>query len=119
MIVTRFREASDHRVMDTRLLALAVSVILAGGLCGCAAFRKCGFAGCADDAKITAQIQALFVQHPSLEAPNSVSVQTLDHVVYLYGLVNTDLERALAETVARQAAGVLNVVNSIGISGGR
>ncbi len=105
--------------MDTRLLALAVSVILAGGLCGCATFRKCGLAGCADDAKITAQIQALFVQHPSLEAPNSVNVQTLDHVVYLYGLVNTDLERALAETVARQATGVLNVVNSIGISGGR
>jgi osmotically-inducible protein OsmY len=45
-------------------------------------------------------------------------VQTLDHVVYLNGLVDTDLERQLAESVAAGAKGVTRVVNSIGLSGG-
>jgi osmotically-inducible protein OsmY len=43
----------------------------------------------------------------------------LDHVVYLSGLVDTDLERQMAESVAQEAKGVAKVVNSIGLSGGR
>jgi osmotically-inducible protein OsmY len=46
-------------------------------------------------------------------------VQTLDHVVYLSGVVDTDLERQMAESVAREAPGVAKVINSIGLSGGR
>jgi osmotically-inducible protein OsmY len=69
--------------------------------------------------KITAEVWALLNQHPALEPPNLLTVQTLDHVVYLYGVVDTDLEREMAETVALQAAGVAKVVNSIGLSGGR
>jgi osmotically-inducible protein OsmY len=45
-------------------------------------------------------------------------VQTLNHVVYLTGLVDTDLERQMAESVALEAKGVAKVVNSIGLSGG-
>jgi len=48
-----------------------------------------------------------------------LSVQTLDRVVYLYGLVDTDLQLQLAESVAHEAPGVEKVVNSIGISGNR
>ena len=98
---------------------MAAALILSGSVGGCAAFDKCGFGGCPGDAKITADVQWLFEQHPALEPPNLLSVQTLDRVVYLNGLVDTDLERQLAESVAHEAPGVAKVVNSIGISGNR
>jgi osmotically-inducible protein OsmY len=89
--------------------------ILAGSLCGCAVYRKCGFTGCAGDAKITADVKALLDRYPELEPPNIVYVQTLDHVVYLTGQVNTDPERILAKSVALQVAGVTRVINSINL----
>jgi osmotically-inducible protein OsmY len=51
-----------------------------------------------------------------LEAPNLIRVQTLDHVVYLSGLVDTPLERQMAEAVALRATGVVRVVNSIAVN---
>jgi hyperosmotically inducible protein len=102
-----------------RLSALALSVVVGGALAGCAVYEKCGVSGCPGDAEITAQVQALFVKHPELEPPNLLQVQTLDHVVYLTGVVDTDYERQMAEVVAREAPGVTNVINSIGLSGGR
>ena len=102
-----------------RLFALAITLMLAGVLSGCAAYKKCGFGGCPGDAEITADVRALFDQHPVLEPPNLLEVRTLDHVVYLNGVVDTDTQRLMAESVARQAKGVTKVVNSIGLSGGR
>jgi osmotically-inducible protein OsmY len=102
-----------------RLYALAFTLVLTGALPGCAAYKKCGFAGCPGDAEITAEVRALFDQHPVLEPPNLLEVQTLDHVVYLNGVVDTDTQRLMAESVAHQAKGVAKVVNSIGLSGGK
>jgi osmotically-inducible protein OsmY len=102
-----------------RLYALAFTLVLTGALPGCAAYKKCGFAGCPGDAEITAEVRALFDQHPVLKPPNLLEVQTLDHVVYLNGLVDTDTQRLMAESVAHQAKGVTKVVNSIGLSGGK
>jgi osmotically-inducible protein OsmY len=99
--------------------ALILCCTLGTVLCGCAAHRKCGFEGCPGDSEITAEVLALFGRHSALEPPNLLSVHTLDHVVYLYGLVDTDLERQVAESVALQAPGVARVVNSIGLSGNR
>jgi osmotically-inducible protein OsmY len=94
--------------------------MLTGALPACAAYRKCGFAGCPGDAKITADVRALIEHYPALNPPNSVRVQTLDHVVYLTGEVNTDLERSMADSVALAVAGVTRVVNSISLGyGGR
>ena len=98
---------------------LTFALVLTGALPGCAVYGKCGFHGCPGDAQITAEVRALFNQHPVLEPPNLINVQTLNHVVYLYGLVDTDLESEIAESVARRAPGVAKVVNSIGISGNR
>jgi osmotically-inducible protein OsmY len=98
-----------------QLCAWILVPILAAGLPGCAAYRTCGFGGCAGDAKITADVRAQFDQHPALEAPNSIAVQTIDHVVYLHGLVDTGLERSMADSVARDTPGVVRVVNSIAI----
>jgi len=92
---------------------------LAGAaLAGCAvvaSYEKCGRAGCPADAPITAEVRRLYRQHPSIEAPNLIDVQTLDGVVYLYGIVDTDMQRQLAESVALEATGVRRVVNAIGI----
>jgi osmotically-inducible protein OsmY len=98
-----------------QLYAWILAPILAGGLPGCAAYRTCGFSGCAGDAKITADVRAHFEQYPALEPPNLIDVQTLDHVVYLHGLVDTNLERFMADSVARDTLGVARVVNSIAI----
>ena len=92
---------------------LAFGVVLANALAGCAAYEKCGFQGCPGDAMLTAEVQALIAQHPALQPPNLIYVQTLDHVVYLSGMVDTGTERLLAESIARSAPGVRRVVNSI------
>jgi osmotically-inducible protein OsmY len=103
--------------MDSVMLrSLAFALMLTGALSGCATYRKCGFTGCPDDGLITANIEALIRQHPAIEAPNSVRVSTIDHVVYLYGQVDTELQRATAESLAHQVAGVRRVVDSINFS---
>ncbi len=48
-----------------------------------------------------------------------IYVQTVDHVVYLDGLVDTPFQQQLAASVAREAAGVVRVVNSISVSNAR
>jgi hypothetical protein len=97
------------------LCALAFVLILTDVISGCAAYntyKKCGFRGCAGDAKITAEILSQFREHSELE-PNAITVQTLDHVVYLNGLVSSNLEIATAESIARQVPGVTRVVSSV------
>jgi osmotically-inducible protein OsmY len=96
--------------------AFAFVVILASALPGCATYNNCGIGGCTDDAKITANVQALFVQYAELGPPNLIDVQTVDQVVYLNGLVGEGLESSTAESVALQAPGVKRVVNSIAVS---
>jgi osmotically-inducible protein OsmY len=96
------------------LYAAVLALSLAGALPACAVYKKCGFAGCPGDAQISADVYALFDKHQSL-APGAVSVQTLDGVVYLYGVVDTDLMRTEAQEIAMQAPHVKKVVNSIGV----
>jgi osmotically-inducible protein OsmY len=51
-----------------------------------------------------------------LGAPNSIQVQTLDHVVYLNGLVSTGMDSQTAESVALEVPDVSRVVNSVAVS---
>ncbi len=97
------------------LQAVVLAVSLAGALSACATFEKCGFSGCPGDAQITTDVRALLDQHPGIGSPGAVSVQTLNGVVYLYGVVDTDLMREQAEEFALQAPHVKKVVNSIGV----
>jgi osmotically-inducible protein OsmY len=100
-----------RRIQQASLAALAL--IVSGALSGCAVYRKCGLAGCPGDAQITAAVRAQFRLHPALEPPNLLHVQTLDHVVYLTGQVDTEVERSMAQSLALEVAGVARVVNSI------
>jgi osmotically-inducible protein OsmY len=90
---------------------MTLGLVITGVLSGCATFEKCGFKGCPGDAQVTAEVKALFDKHPELGT--SIDVQTLDHVVYLYGLVDTPLESEIAQSVALQAPGAARVVSSI------
>jgi len=97
-----------------RLAVLAIFVSLAG----CQSFGRCGMKGCPDDQRITAQVRGLLDEHDELGAPNVVTVQTVDRVVYLNGLVETPYQKELAGALARQAPGTVRVVNLIGVSNG-
>jgi BON domain len=91
-----------------------------GGVCAvvmATAVAGCSFLSSRDghtkDAAISAEVRARFQRYAELQPPNQLRVQTLDHVVYLSGEVNTGLTRDLAESVARQVPGVARIVDSI------
>ena len=99
-----------------KLYGFAAVVILTSAATGCATYEKCGFSGCPGDANVTSNVRARFDQYPELGPPNSIDVQTLDHVVYLNGLVSAGSQRREAESVAVGAPGVTRVVDSIAVA---
>jgi osmotically-inducible protein OsmY len=98
-----------------KFATLMFAAILAGTLAGCATSPSCGSDHCQRDAQITAAVHALFDSYPALEPPNLLTVRTADRVVFLNGLVATDLQRNMAEDVALRAPGVAMVVNGIAV----
>jgi osmotically-inducible protein OsmY len=108
-------KGSNQRSRGLLLAIVSSTLFLFSTLGGCANFKKCGLAGCAADNAITADVTAQFARYPSLTA-NSVRIQTLDQVVYLTGLVDTDVERLLAVSVAGDVPGVARVVDSISVN---
>jgi osmotically-inducible protein OsmY len=97
-----------------KIHALVAVLIVAAALPGCAAFPQSSDQ--AVDQKITADVEARFKQHPELEAPDQIDVQTINRVVYLSGTVSAGLQRDYAESVASRAPGVTKVVNSISVT---
>jgi osmotically-inducible protein OsmY len=96
------------------LYSLACAFALVGAISGCATNQSA--AGKMTDEKITAAVQAMINQHPDVGPPDSVRVQTLDHVVYLSGAVSQGLMKQTAEDVARQTLSVTRVVNNIAVT---
>jgi osmotically-inducible protein OsmY len=88
------------------LCSLASFVIVAGALNGCATTSP-------NDEKITANLEASIDQHPDLGPPGAIQVQTLNHVVNLYGMVGDGLGRETAESVALQTPDVTKVVVAV------
>jgi osmotically-inducible protein OsmY len=101
--------------IPTPLYAFAAVLTLAGALEGCATLEKCDSAACRDDSAITSQVQERLNQSPDLGAPDSIRVQTIDHVVYLNGEVDVGLEKRAAAAEVQQVAGVTQVVNNIAV----
>ena|SRR5579863_7368906 len=110
-----FSRAVPLRRQAVQLCVSVCAVSLTATLCGCALYKtyeKCGFRGCPGDAIITASVVAQLNRCSFME-PNAVSVQTIDHVVYLNGVVRSPLEIGAAESIADQVPGVARVVNSV------
>jgi osmotically-inducible protein OsmY len=81
---------------------------------GCASLRSCEGDACSADAKITNEVRAQLTSHRELGAPAAIHVQTIRGVVYLSGLVDTDLERRNAEAIVMKVSDVKDVVNDLG-----
>jgi osmotically-inducible protein OsmY len=109
------RSSSRPAATAVRIFAVIGGSMLLSNLYGCATFDKCGSAGCAGDAKTTANVEAQFRQHGDLGPPNLVNVQTLDHVVYLSGSVSSGLQRDDAEDAAREASDGARIVDTISV----
>jgi osmotically-inducible protein OsmY len=99
--------------MNKLLPALAFATILSGMHSASATVGKCESDSCRDDAEITMNVQELLDSHPEFAAPASIRVQSIDHVLYLRGMVDTGFEKWTAESLASQAPNVARVVNSI------
>jgi osmotically-inducible protein OsmY len=99
-----------------KLAGLSSAFALTAVLAGCATHGECGAGDCGGDAKVSSDVRARFDRLPELGAPNSIEVQTVDHVVYLNGTVSQGLQGREAETVALQTPGVTRVVNLIAVS---
>jgi hyperosmotically inducible protein len=96
-----------------RALAFAV---LAGATIvttGCAVVREQETAGAyIDDATITAQVKAKFVEDKTVDA-GAIKVETLNGAVSLSGFAKSSAERAQAERLARNTKGVREVLNHL------
>lgn len=102
----------------SRSLLLPALIALSGALCGCAAYgqyRACAAGGCPQDAAVSAAVRAALYRHAELRAPNAVYVQTLDGVVYLSGIVSTELQRDIAASAASEVPGARRVVNGVAL----
>jgi len=98
---------------NIKTLSAALVMILAAALTGCAAFGKCSPENCASDAKITADVRDMLGAHSEFGPPGTIQVQTINGVVYLNGLVDSDMERQTAETLVLRIPSVKDVVNSL------
>jgi osmotically-inducible protein OsmY len=95
--------------------AWSVWIMLTGVLSGCATYEKCELEGCPSDQRTTSKVEALLNKHAEFGAPGSITVKTVNGVVYLDGLVDGGLEKRSAESLVRQAFGVTRVVNGISV----
>jgi osmotically-inducible protein OsmY len=67
-----------------------------------------------DDGSITAAVKAKLVAERMTNITR-VDVDTIEGTVYLSGIVDSPSQRATAEALARQVAGVKSVVNNLQI----
>jgi osmotically-inducible protein OsmY len=98
--------------MIVPIRAFGLALVLTSCLSGCAEF-KCAPESCSGDARITADVSAVFSKHAEFVPPGTVRVQTINGIVYLNGQVNSEMERRSAEALVRQVANVKDVVNSL------
>ena len=91
--------------------ALALAIMVGQPLAGCATSSR----DARDEAKITADVQAVIDRLPELDPPNQIDVKVDNHWVYLSGSANTELSIADVEAQVRKVRGVVGVTNSIGV----
>jgi osmotically-inducible protein OsmY len=100
----------------TRSIYLVGAFILVAAMGGCASYQSCPKSGCRSDEDTTAAVSAAISARPDLGPPSQIQVSTINHVVYLTGIVDTGYQRSVAETLAGKTVGVTKVVDSIGLS---
>lgn len=80
---------------------------------GCAIIRGQESVGAyVDDATITTRVKAKFVEDKTVDA-GAIKVETLNGAVSLSGFAKSNAEKAQAEYLARNTAGVRQVLNRL------
>jgi osmotically-inducible protein OsmY len=91
--------------------ALGASLTLAA----CGSAPPCISSDCSADAGITDSVRRQLTM-VSILPEDAVTVQTIDHVVYLRGTVDTERDLLDAAQLAGNVAGVRRVVNNLALS---
>jgi hyperosmotically inducible periplasmic protein len=92
--------------------ALAITAIYSTG---CAVVRDQQTVGSyVDDAGITSQVKTRFADDPQVSAM-AIKVETLKGTVQISGFAKSTAERARAEAIAMDVAGVKQVINNISV----
>jgi osmotically-inducible protein OsmY len=103
--------------MNSSLIGtLILSLGIVSQLGGCATQNACQGTGCDQDEPTTAAVARSFESHPDLGPPGQLRVSTMDHTVYLNGIVSTGYQREIAESLAASTPGVVKVINNISIA---
>ena len=99
-----------------RLAAAALAGALSAAACAGLGGGHCATPDCEQDARLAAAVSQRINEHPSLRFFN-LRIQASEGNVYLLGAVDTEVDRALAEDVARAVPGVRQVYNGLGLYG--
>ncbi len=102
--------------MKVQSISVAMAVLLAAGLGGCASTATESNDQAVADSTITANVKAALVQDSDTRASN-IMVNTIDGTVELTGFVNSRGQRREAMDVARNVAGVRYVRDELQVSG--
>lgn len=98
-------------------IAVASSLIALTAVSGCAVNRGQSSVGeYIDDATITTQIKAKFVEAKAVDA-SAINVETLNGEVMLSGFAKSATEKSSAERIARGVKGVKAVRNELAVRG--
>ena len=105
-------------MFTSRRLTTVVALAAALSAAACADFLgdNCASSQCSQDASLRSEVVKQINAHSSLRFFN-LDIQTHNHAVYLEGLVDTGLDRDLAEQVAIAVPGVSKVYNGLVIGG--
>jgi hyperosmotically inducible protein len=96
--------------MRKTVTLMFAAIVVLGVLAGCATNRPIGDQ--LDDAGVVAEINARLAASPVTSALN-INVDSLDGVVTLSGVVETEESRLEAERIARTTSGVKRVISRI------
>jgi len=98
------------------LSTLAAAVLLSTALAGCSGSQSCPAGGCEGDALIKQRVEQMIYDNKAIQ-PFSITVQAKNGVVYLHGIVDTQLQKNILEEETAKIPGVKRVVNAISVRG--
>lgn len=106
--------------MNTRIITVVAVLALGSGAAvytsGCSSMTGKSTGEFVDDAAMTAKVKAELIRDPIVKA-RQINVDTTNGVVQLNGTVDTPDQRARAEQIARNVAGMNAVQDNLQVRG--
>jgi osmotically-inducible protein OsmY len=102
--------------ISTTLRLLVALLLLGSFTSGCQSLTGRSTGRYVDDQTITAKVKSSLTEDKTSNLTR-IGVKTVDGVVYLQGVVDSEQDRATAEDLARRVQNVVSVVNQLQVSG--